>query len=390
VSSAAKIAANRRNAQRSTGPRSAAGKARTRYNAFRHGLSLPPTFDERALERMADLAGELVEDGVVSDEEADFATFAGEAQVEAERVRQVKVQIVNQSASRLAGENAGWLPAKERAALAFAGATKTLVALDRYEDRALSRRKGALRALKKLQIAQLRRLLFEPIGPPCPKRPRNRNNLFDEDTLALDLGSLLKPLANDGLGRRGDIVLQWYCGEQTLARIQYSVWFYGDHARLTLAGRAWGQDVRQEIIVACTPTKVGGVTWSFKCAETGKVVKYLYLIPGGRHFRSRHALGLTYCVNTLTRSGRYVARAERLMKRLGGTSIREKPPRPKHMRRSTYEFLWNEIREAYHEALENALQSCRRSSIARAMPPTCTETAKARSPAARSKSLPSP
>ena len=389
MSSAAKIAANRRNAQRSTGPRSAAGKARTRYNAFRHGLSLPPTFDERALERMADLAGELVEESTLP-EVHDFATLVAEAQVEAERVRQVKVEIINQSARRLVGEKAGGLPAKERAALAFAGMTKTLVALDRYENRALSRRNGALRALKKLQSAQLRRLLFEPIGPPCPKRPRNRDNLFDEATLVLDLGSLLKPLAKVGPGRHGDAVLQGYCGEQTVARIQSSIWFYGDHARLTLAGRAWGQDVRQEIIVACTPTKVGGVTCSFKCAETGKVVKYLYLIRGGRHFRSRHALGLTYCVNTLTRSERYVARAERLMKRLGGTSITEKPPRPKHMRRSTYEFLWNEIREAYHEALENALQSCRRSSIARAMPPTCTETAKARSPAARSKSLPSP
>lgn len=34
----AKIAANRANAKRSTGPRSAAGKRRTRYNAVKHGL----------------------------------------------------------------------------------------------------------------------------------------------------------------------------------------------------------------------------------------------------------------------------------------------------------------------------------------------------------------
>ena len=39
MTSPAKIAANRRNAQKSTGPRSAAGKARIRNNAFRHGLA---------------------------------------------------------------------------------------------------------------------------------------------------------------------------------------------------------------------------------------------------------------------------------------------------------------------------------------------------------------
>jgi hypothetical protein len=34
-----KIEANRRNAKRSTGPRTAAGKARVRYNAYKHGIT---------------------------------------------------------------------------------------------------------------------------------------------------------------------------------------------------------------------------------------------------------------------------------------------------------------------------------------------------------------
>ena len=42
MASEKQIAANRRNAQRSTGPRSAAGKSISSRNAFRHGLSLPP------------------------------------------------------------------------------------------------------------------------------------------------------------------------------------------------------------------------------------------------------------------------------------------------------------------------------------------------------------
>jgi hypothetical protein len=36
-----KVAANRKNAQRSTGPRTVQGKARSRQNALRHGLAIP-------------------------------------------------------------------------------------------------------------------------------------------------------------------------------------------------------------------------------------------------------------------------------------------------------------------------------------------------------------
>jgi hypothetical protein len=48
VATEKQIAANRRNARRSTGPRTAAGKAISSCNAFRHGLSLPPEIDAAA------------------------------------------------------------------------------------------------------------------------------------------------------------------------------------------------------------------------------------------------------------------------------------------------------------------------------------------------------
>jgi len=49
----ARRAANRATARRSTGPRSAAGKARSSQNAFRHGLSRPRAFVALAGEALA-------------------------------------------------------------------------------------------------------------------------------------------------------------------------------------------------------------------------------------------------------------------------------------------------------------------------------------------------
>lgn len=73
MSSEAKIAANRRNAQKSTGPRSAAGKARTRHNAFKHGLAAPDSYDAKEID---DLAVEFVADSVVVLAEYDLALRA--------------------------------------------------------------------------------------------------------------------------------------------------------------------------------------------------------------------------------------------------------------------------------------------------------------------------
>src|SRR5947207_703029 len=58
MATARQIAANRRNAQRSTGPRSAAGKSISSRNALRHGLSLPQEKDaatNAAIEALAQL-----------------------------------------------------------------------------------------------------------------------------------------------------------------------------------------------------------------------------------------------------------------------------------------------------------------------------------------------
>jgi hypothetical protein len=136
MSSAAKKEANRRNAQKSTGPRSTAGKARTRCNALRHGLSIPAALDPGAADRVEELT--LILDQVCTGYgEYDFARLAAEAQVDIERVRQAKVAIVNKAAKRLSPD----FPLTEQTALGFASLTKNLARLERYERRALSLRK---------------------------------------------------------------------------------------------------------------------------------------------------------------------------------------------------------------------------------------------------------
>jgi hypothetical protein len=137
MSSAARKAANRRNAQKSTGPRSTAGKVRTRYNALRHGLSIPAALDPAAADRVKELTHALdqVSTGYG---EYDCARLAAEAQVDVERVRQAKVAIVNKATQHQSSLN---LPLTEQAALEFARQTKSLARLERYERRALSLRK---------------------------------------------------------------------------------------------------------------------------------------------------------------------------------------------------------------------------------------------------------
>lgn len=54
MASERQIEANRKNARRSTGPKTAAGKAKSSRNAFRHGLSRPAPANEAALEKIGE------------------------------------------------------------------------------------------------------------------------------------------------------------------------------------------------------------------------------------------------------------------------------------------------------------------------------------------------
>ena len=62
MTSLRKLYANRRNAQRCTGPKTAAGKARSARNASRHGLTRPARADPAWARMIAALAKSIVSD----------------------------------------------------------------------------------------------------------------------------------------------------------------------------------------------------------------------------------------------------------------------------------------------------------------------------------------
>jgi hypothetical protein len=86
------IAANCRNAQRSTGPRTAAGKRRAARNALRHGLSSPTDggADNEAVEALA----LTIVSGSSDPEHLESARGAARTYLELAHIRQIKADII--------------------------------------------------------------------------------------------------------------------------------------------------------------------------------------------------------------------------------------------------------------------------------------------------------
>ena len=132
MNSAAKIRANRRNALRSTGPRSFVGKAIAARNSRRHGLTVPVLDEPSLVPEVVALACRIETSEL--GREADLAVHVlacriAEAMIDLKRIRLAKHPL----AAALSAESC------DRDTL------DQLWRLDRYERYALGRRKRAIR-----------------------------------------------------------------------------------------------------------------------------------------------------------------------------------------------------------------------------------------------------
>jgi hypothetical protein len=138
MTSAKAIAANRRNARRCTGPRTAAGKRKAAGNALRHGvLASDPTMSAAAARIAAALAGPHAS----PDLRALVAPIA-EAQADILRIRGARAALINVAEASVPGDDEG-------VAAAIAQSLPKLALLDRYERSAMRRRHLGMRELRK-------------------------------------------------------------------------------------------------------------------------------------------------------------------------------------------------------------------------------------------------
>jgi len=90
------IAANRRNAVKSTGPRSSAGKRRARDNSYRHGLSVgaPGPGCAEHVERLARKIAGAGADAIVLEQ----ARSVAQAQLDLTQIRRMRTSLIQQMA----------------------------------------------------------------------------------------------------------------------------------------------------------------------------------------------------------------------------------------------------------------------------------------------------
>jgi hypothetical protein len=136
MTSERKAASNRKNAQKSTGPRSEAGQRRSRRNALRHGLAIAigsdPSFS-KDIEALATTLASRSGGKTVGE----FERQVAEAEIDLLRIRKLRASKFN----AIYGDPQAKLED-------YSELNEILTKLERYERRAFSRRKRALSSMR--------------------------------------------------------------------------------------------------------------------------------------------------------------------------------------------------------------------------------------------------
>ncbi|MBM3815317.1 MAG: hypothetical protein FJW20_27205 [Acidimicrobiia bacterium] len=175
--SAAQLAANRLNAQHSTGPRTDSGKLKVAANAVKHGLSGahliilgedPAEYD--AL--LADFRADLHPSGIT---ESLLVEQIAQAQWKLKRIAQMEIRLFAPSSELLNNLPAGTDPLNIAAHLFYndSDANQSILKLSRYESAARRAYNQALKQL--LQLQALRRKLIKELAKAPSPQPVTRN-----------------------------------------------------------------------------------------------------------------------------------------------------------------------------------------------------------------------
>jgi len=185
VTSERKIGANRANARVSTGPKTARGRSHTARNALRHGLSLQ-VYSDPALSAAVETLARKIVGTEANAEKQELARRVAEAQIDLDRVRYARHRLLSQALNdpdyesqatfrkktalairhlRRRGMSKA-MPQNEikflhskpegpyKFAIILADKTRELLALDRYERRAVSRRNRAIQSLDAIRVLE--------------------------------------------------------------------------------------------------------------------------------------------------------------------------------------------------------------------------------------------
>ena len=132
-----KALANRRNAKRSTGPRTLEGKRRASRNALRHGLTIAVAFDPELEDAAQAFVSRLVQPyGPEAREPREAARVLADADAAVRRVRGARLELLNAIENRhpdVASRESGGLEMLDK-----------ISQLERYEQRSRRRRERAI------------------------------------------------------------------------------------------------------------------------------------------------------------------------------------------------------------------------------------------------------